>query len=66
MLFTSAYNWHSGMQETEEDGHHGSLGPLREDQVARLEGQEDRQEEEDNDQERQPQSVLQRIFCICR
>ena len=54
------------MQETEEDGHHGSLGPLREDQVARLEGQEDRQEEEDNDQERQPQSVLQRIFCICR
>ena len=29
------------MQEAEEDGHHGRLGPVRQDQVARLKGEKD-------------------------
>ena len=66
MLFTSAYNWHSGMQEAEEDGHHRRLGPLCQDQAVGLKGKENREEKEDNDQEREPQSILQRILCICR
>ena len=59
-------NWNPGMQEAEEDGHHWRLRSLREDQAARLEGEEDREEKEDNDQERQPQPLLQRVLCVCR
>ena len=40
-FLTSADNWDPGMQEAEEDGHHGRLGPVRQDQVARLKGEED-------------------------
>ena len=54
------------MQKAEEDGHHGRLRPVRKDQAARLKGEEDREEEENNDQECEPQSILQRILCICR
>ena len=54
------------MQKAEEDGHHGRLRPVRQDQAARLKGEEDWEEKEDNDQEREPQSILQRILCICR
>ena len=35
---------------------------LRQDQVVGHEGEEDRQEEEDNRQERQPQPLLQRVL----
>ena len=54
------------MQEAEEDGHHRRLGPLCQDQAVGLKGEENREEKEDNDQEREPQSILQRILCICR
>ena len=65
-FLTSVNNWDSGMQEAEEDGHHRRLRPVRQDQAARLKGEEDWEEEKDNDQECEPQSVLQRILCICR
>ena len=65
-FLTSVNNWDSGMQEAEEDGHHRRLGPLCQDQAVGLKGKENREEKEDNDQEREPQSILQRILCICR
>ena len=64
--FTSADHWDPGMQEAEKDGYHGRLRPLCKDQAAWLKGKADWEEEEDNDQECKPQSVLQRILCVCR
>ena len=52
------------MQEAEEDGHRRSLGSICQDQAARLQGQEDREEEEDHDQERQPEPLLQRVVRV--
>ena len=53
-----------GVQEAEEDGHRRSLRSLRQDQAARQQGQADREEEEDHDQKRQPEPLLQRVFRV--
>ena len=48
--------------QAEEDGHHGSLGPLRQAQAVRRQAEEDREEEEDEREELQPESLLERVL----
>ena len=53
-----------GGEEAQEDGHHRRLGSLRQAQAVRLQGQEDRQKEEDVSQELQPEPLLERVLCL--
>ncbi len=52
------------MQAAEEDGHHGILGPLRQDQAPRLQGQANRKEEEDDGENCKFEPLLQRVLCL--
>lgn len=52
------------MQEAEEDGHHGSLGPLRQAQAVRRQAEEDREEEEDEREELQLEPLLERVLRV--
>ena len=53
------------MQETQEDGHHRILRPLRQDQAAGLQGEEDREEEEDECEDGELEPLLQRVLRVC-
>ena len=53
------------MQEAEEDGHHGSLGPLRQAQAVRRQAEEDREEEEDEREDGELEPLLQRVLRVC-